>query len=97
MTLASILHAVPSLRTTAVARSVQGVTVVATVPDTVLHTLNEVGGRILALADGTRSVAQIAEAISREYEVEADRAEADVAAYVTLLEGKGVLELRTAP
>lgn len=97
MTLETIRHAIPTLRSTAVARSVQGVTVVATVPDTVLHTLNEVGGRILALADGTRSVEQIAAAISREYEVEAERAEADVAAYVALLEGKGVLELRPAP
>jgi len=90
-------EAVPRLRKTAVARSVQGVAVVATVPDTQLHTLNEVGGRILALADGARSVAEIAVEIAREYEVEPERAEADVASFVAELEQKGVLELVGSP
>jgi len=53
--------------------------------------LNQVGARIWELIDGTRSVRDIAAIICTEYEVEQAQAEADVLAFVTDLENKGVI------
>ena len=53
--------------------------------------LNEVGARVWALADGTRSVSQIAQAICAEYEVTPDIALRDVRAFIEALVNKGAL------
>jgi hypothetical protein len=55
--------------------------------------LNEVGARIWTLADGTRSVRDIAAAICAEYDVEPAQAEADVLAFLTELETRGIISL----
>lgn len=41
------------------------------------YTLNEVGGRIWELADGTRTVAEIVRTLAEEYEAPADVIESD--------------------
>ncbi len=56
-----------------------------------VRVLNEVGARIWALADGTRTVQDIVTAICTEYDVEPSQAEADALAFLTGLEAKGVI------
>ncbi len=91
------LRRIPALAPNAATRTIEGEAVVVTPHDSTLHTLNPVGSRILALADGTRTVGSIAEAIAGEYDVDPARAEADVLAFVSELEAKGVLVVRDTP
>lgn len=55
--------------------------------------LNEIGARIWTLADGTRTVRDIAAAICAEYDVDATRAEADTLAFVGELAERGIVSL----
>ena len=55
-----------------------GDTVILLTPDSGEYfTLNEVGGRIWELADGSRSVAEIATVLVSEYEAPLDEVQAD--------------------
>ncbi len=53
--------------------------------------LNEVAARIWQLADGTRSIQQIAELVASEYQVDLPQAEADTLEFVEMLIQKGML------
>jgi len=59
--------------------------------------LNEVGARIWSLADGSRTVGQIAQEIRQEFEVEEAQADADVQYFVDVLVQKGILLLSEMP
>ena len=59
--------------------------------------LNEVGARIWSLADGSRTVGQIAQEIRQEFEVEEAQAAADVQYFVDVLVQKGILLLSETP
>jgi hypothetical protein len=75
----------PRRRDDVLARSA-GETVLLLTPDTgEYYTLNEVGGRIWALADGSRSVADIARELSREYDASAQEIQADALEVLTEL------------
>lgn len=70
----------------------------ATTPDGALHSfehddgdISDVGERIVELADGHRSVRQIAQAVVDEFEVEPDVAERDVLHFVQTLVTKRIL------
>jgi len=52
--------------------------------------LNQVGGRIWELVDGTRTVAEIAAIICQEFEVEPVRAQADTLAFAAELLEKSI-------
>ena len=54
--------------------------------------LNEVGAHIWSLADGSRSVREIAATISATYAVTTAEAEADTLAFLIELEHKGVIQ-----
>ena len=55
-----------------------GETVILLTPDSGEYfTLNEVGGRIWELADGTRTVSDIAQVLAEEYEAPVDEIRAD--------------------
>jgi hypothetical protein len=54
-------------------------------------TLNDVGGRIWELADGTRTVTDIAAVICAEYEAPLDVIEADTLEVLDELEGEGLV------
>ena len=54
--------------------------------------LNEVGARIWALADGTRSVREIAAAIASSYDVSPAQAEADTVIFLQELRDKALIE-----
>jgi coenzyme PQQ biosynthesis protein PqqD len=55
------------------------------------YALDEVGGRVWQLCDGTRSVRQIVEVMCDEYDAAADEVEADVEAFVNELVGESLL------
>ena len=54
--------------------------------------LDEVGGRIWSLASERRSIAEIVEVLSNEYEVERAQLEHDVAEVLRSLKTKGLIE-----
>jgi hypothetical protein len=54
--------------------------------------LNEVGARIWALADGSRSVREIAAAIAGNYDVSPAQAEADTVMFLQELREKALIE-----
>jgi hypothetical protein len=56
-----------------------------------IYTLNEVGTMIWELLDGRTPVSQIVEAISREYDVAANEAAADVLDFLHSLEAAGLV------
>jgi hypothetical protein len=56
-----------------------------------VRVLNAVGARVWELADGQRTVAEIAQTITTEYDVELPRAQADVLAFCGDLAQAGVL------
>lgn len=58
-----------------------------------VEVLNALGAKIWTLADGTRTVREIAEAIWTEYEVEMDVAERDVQEFIGNLVQRGILLL----
>lgn len=58
-----------------------------------IRVLNGVGARIWELADGERSVADLARAVATEYDVDLGRAESDAAAFCAELLNRGLLTL----
>lgn len=54
--------------------------------------LNEVGARIWALADGSRSVSEIAAVIVDQYEVPLAQAQVDTLAFLSELHAKALVE-----
>ena len=54
--------------------------------------LNGIGGHVWRLIDGTRSIAQIAQAVAAEFDVVHEEVEADVKAFCEELTGMGALE-----
>lgn len=59
--------------------------------------LNEVGARIWELADGSRSIMEIASHISREYQVGVEEAQTDAWDFIQQLAARGLLLLSDAP
>ena len=60
-----------------------------------VRVLNRVGARLWELADGQRTIAEMAEVIAGEYEVSLAKAESDAAAFCTDLADRGLLTLDT--
>jgi len=61
-----------------------------------VRVLNEVGARIWALADG-RTLAQILDVLVNEYEVERTQLRVDAEAFLTELQGRGLLDAPLGP
>jgi hypothetical protein len=69
-----------------------GDTVILLTPDSGEYfTLNEVGGRIWELADGSRSVAEIAAALGEEYEAPLEEIQADALDVLSELAEQGLI------
>lgn len=75
-------------------QSIDGETVLLRMQARELLGLNAVGRRIWELADGTRSVDQIAGVLTEEFDVPAERARADTLGFVEELLALGALRLR---
>jgi hypothetical protein len=59
-----------------------------------LKTLNPVGGHILDLSDGTRTVEEIAERIMQDFHVEKAEAESDTLAFLEDLLKSDIIEIK---
>jgi hypothetical protein len=59
--------------------------------------LNEVAARIWALADGSRSVGDIADTICAEFAVQLDEAQADTTAFLGQLAEQGAVTFMATP
>lgn len=59
--------------------------------------LNEVAARIWQLADGTRSIGEIAGVITKEFQVDLDQAQADTLEFIGVMIQKGVLVAGDTP
>ena len=55
--------------------------------------LNEVGARIWELSDGKITIAEIAEQITQDFEVDIKKAQEDALMFLQELERKGVIQL----
>ncbi|MBI5878714.1 MAG: PqqD family protein [Chloroflexi bacterium] len=62
-----------------------------------VEVLNRVGARIWELADGTRTIGEIAQLIEREYDVALPQAQADVQAFVERLIDENIVTLADRP
>ena len=81
-------------RTTAVAwQTIGGELVLLRVEGRELLGVNDVGTRIWELADGDRSVAQIARGLTVEFDVDEEKAVSDAWAFVSELVELGAIEL----
>lgn len=74
------------------ARVVDGRAVVIVIDERKLHTLNDVGTRIWQLADG-RTIGEIAECLTREFDVTREKAVADTCRFVGELHAVGALRV----
>jgi hypothetical protein len=75
-------------------RVVDGEAVIILADSGNVNVLNPVGTRIWELADGSRSVRQIADALAAEYEVTPEAALQDVAEFLQKLVDAGMLTLQ---
>ena len=80
-----------------VTRSISGETIIVPIKSGVgdldsIYTLNEVGTTVWQLVDGRKTVSQIIESISDEYEVAAGDAAKDVIDFLGMLEGEGLIK-----
>jgi coenzyme PQQ synthesis protein D (PqqD) len=75
-------------------QTIDGETVLLRVKETELLGLNEVGRRIWELADGTRSIDQIIEAVTAEYRVPGDAARADALRFIQEMTSIGAIDFR---
>lgn len=63
-------------------------------PDTSeLHQLNEVGARVWQLLDGHRTVAEMAQCIEAEFEVDLETAESDALAFLGEMAAKDLIQV----
>jgi hypothetical protein len=74
-------------------RIVEGEAVLVLPQQGQVEVLNEVGARIWALADGTRTLRQIAAALCDEFDVDQAQAEADVLDFMAQLAELDVVSL----
>ena len=86
-------HAVPFLRQRpgVVSQVVEGEAVLLDIASGRYFALNPVGSRIWELCDGTRSAAEVVEAICGEFEVDEDVARADLGEIVDELRAEKLL------
>lgn len=61
------------------------------------YSLNKVGARLWVLADGTKSVADLAVLITEEFDISRDVAEKDILEMAEQLEREGLVEIAESP
>ena len=62
-----------------------------------INVLNEIGARIWSLADGTRTVKEVAAAVCSDYEIDQATAEKDALEFLEILLDRGVIRLSENP
>ena len=91
------LSKIPSPHPQVAARTVDDAAVIVLADSGEVTVLNAVGTRVWELLDGSRSVAEIIDAIEAEYEVSAEQAQQDVTDFLQTLNEAGALEWTDAP
>lgn len=76
----------------AAARNIAGEAVVVTPADSKVHELDAVGTFIFEACDGTRTGREVAGLVAASFEVSLETAQRDVAAFLSLLAERRVLE-----
>ena len=74
-------------------RVIDGEALIVIPEENTVKVLNDVGSRIWELADGSRTVGEIAEVIYNEYEVDKDQAKSDVTEFVEELVNSEMMTL----
>lgn len=87
------LSDVPAQAPEVIGRFVDGEAVLVHPRQGKVRVLNAVGARLWELTDGQRSVEDLAQALTVEYEVDLARARADVLAFCQDLLGRGLLTI----
>ena len=72
------LESYPRRRAQIIAQQASDTTILLSLENGQYYTLNEVGGRVWSLCDGSRRVTDMVAMIQQEYEVPAETIEADV-------------------
>ncbi len=72
-------------------RVFSGEAVIITPAENMVRMLNDVGSRVWELADGTRTVAEIGQVLTQEFEVDPVEAQASAMMFVDELAAKGLL------
>ena len=85
------LGSIPQQAPNVVSRQIEDEAVLVHPVQGKVRVLNAVGARVWELADGQHTVAEIAQMITAEYEVDLPRAEADVLTFCVGLAQAGVL------
>ncbi len=73
------------------ARVFSGEAVIITPAENMVRMLNAVGSRVWELVDGTRTVEQIAHALTQEFDVDLPQARTSATAFIDELVAKGLL------
>jgi hypothetical protein len=91
------MNSVPVPAPEAVGRVINGEAVIVLPQQGTVKVLNEVGARIWTLADGSRTVGEIAAVICAEYQVTTEEAREDACRFIETLAGRGVLAILQPP
>jgi SAM-dependent MidA family methyltransferase len=91
------IHQYPVPKAGVVSRVIGDETILVHPEQGKVKVLNEVGGRIWALSDGSRTIQQIAAELCREYQVEAVEAQNDVLDFIADLVERGLLVVVDQP
>lgn len=84
-------HRKPTHHPQTASRIYSGEAVIISPAENMVRMLNPVGSRIWELANGTRTLDQIAAALTEEYDVDLDHARRSVEAFVEELASRGLL------
>jgi hypothetical protein len=87
------LDAMPVHASGIVSRLIDGEAVLVHPRQGKVRVLNRVGARVWELADGAHTVSDLAQAITGQYDVDLERAQADVTAFCDDLVARGLFDL----
>ena len=86
------LTMIPEKKPDLIWRSLDDGTVIINPEQGDVKVLNEVGARVWELVDGQRSISQIAQEITQDYEVSFDDANKDLQDYLNIMIDQGLLQ-----
>lgn len=90
-----VLQRRPTHHPRTASRVFSGEAVIITAADNTVRMLNPTGSRVWELVDGTRTVAQIVEVLTAEYDVDLDHAEQTTVELLDTMAAKGLIAWET--
>lgn len=86
---------IPAVRPDAIGQRMDDEAVIVTPASGTVKVLNDVGARVWELADGRRTVADLAALLCAEYDVELIQVQADVQAFVAEMVDRGIFTVES--